>query len=191
MVPSETARPPGRSSRDGKWKVSRPEVSKSRVKIRGIMALLLVSACNSGDPRCSAANCQSLLSCDLFLAGEANFRCLPPSGGSPELVPKFQQYCIDVCNAGNSGALLQCVSTQYGGLCADGGRITLDEVNTACPPPPCGNNCMTCQAACQTPYNQCLAVCPALDAGGTIACLDCSASCGEHLASCNAHCPTN
>lgn len=162
------------------------------------MAFGLFACSKSSEPGCTIANCETLWGCALSLYPVTYCGSLPPNGESEAIIhDQVMQECIDACNAGKEGPLLQCVGDNFGGSTCQ--NIALDagpsqrylSVSATCAGDggSCGANCLRCWSQCDQANTTCNDAC--LDAGTLGACLSCNAGCGAIWAQCNGACPTN
>lgn len=175
-----------------------------------LLGLVLVTACPSPQPGCTAENCRLMVeACRVeFNGGPADLATCTGFDRPPGKVD-FSSYCVDACNAhAGSGAVASCLASKAD-ACRDAGSnfTQLDQLLSSCagqggqaPDKACDDRCVaerrTCDDACSggRPCDSCLraggpdcaSVCT--DAGWK-ACLDCSGRCGVKYVACRDGCP--
>jgi hypothetical protein len=158
------------------------------------LALGALACARYSDTRCNKANCDALVNCRLTIFVAPPCGSLPLGGETGAMLEdQGSQACIDICNAGGSGLLLQCVADNFpGDTCTDiqldGGTI-VTTVTDKCFQAPCGANCSSCVDQCNQTNATCTASC--LKSATAGACISCSSACAQERARCGASCPTN
>jgi hypothetical protein len=145
--------------------------------------VLALTACGGSDPRCSAASCDvAVNACNASILGMPT-EALCPGPRPTNVAADRTLRCVEACNAGNNGALIECLGTlraecEAAPNASDQFRL-VQSCPTRLPEPNCARRCdatfATCRGTCTSmaTFDECSA---------------CLRECGLRHAVCRAGC---
>lgn len=145
--------------------------------------LLVLAACGGSDPRCSVDNCDvAVNACNASILGMPTEALCP--GPQPTAAAADRALrCVESCNAGNNGALLECLGTLKAECEAARDPNERFRLVQSCPtrlPEP------GCARGCDASFATCRGTCTAMTTFD--ACSGCLRECGLRHAVCRAGC---